>query len=133
MFKIGDKVVFAGGDSSTLTYGYTDSMASFVFDGIEGVIEHISDDGDTKCLSVDTDSDWSYSYAEKELKLASKVVAQPEPAQRVKYLYSVQTADGETHIMSTQDRDFAREVKAHCGGKKEGIVIMAYAPVKEIR
>lgn len=132
MFKIGDKVVFAGGDSSTLTYGYTDSMASFVFDGIEGVIQHISDDDDTKCLSVDTNSDWSYSYAEKELKLASKVV-QAEPAQRVKYLYSVQTADGETHITATQDREFAREVKAHLGGKKEGIVIMAYAPVKEIR
>ena len=57
---------------------------------------------------------------------------QKEVSARVKYLYSVETDDG-TKITSTQDREYARELKAHLGGKKEGIVIMAYAPVKEIR
>lgn len=56
---------------------------------------------------------------------------QKEVASRVKYLYSVET--DETQIMSTRDREYARQVKAYLGGKKEGIIIMAYAPVKEIR
>lgn len=57
---------------------------------------------------------------------------QEEVAARVKYLYSVETADG-VKITSTADREHARQVKAYCGGKKEGVVIIAYAPVKEIR
>lgn len=55
-----------------------------------------------------------------------------DPTARVKYLYSVELADG-TKITSTQDREYAREIKSHLGGKKEGVIIMAYAPVKEIR
>lgn len=55
---------------------------------------------------------------------------QKEP--RVKYLYSVQDTDGYT-LVNTRDREYAREVKSFMGGKKEGVIIMAYAPVKEIR
>lgn len=56
---------------------------------------------------------------------------QREVAERVKYLYVVQQEG--IDLMQTKDRDFAREVKADLGGKREGVVIMAYAPVKEIR
>lgn len=51
---------------------------------------------------------------------------------RVRYLYSVVDAAGDIWL-STQDREYAREIKAAMGGKKEGIIIMAYAPLKEIR
>lgn len=64
--------------------------------------------------------------------VAEQEAEQKEVEARVKYLYSVQTDTGYP-IMSTRDREYAREVKADLGGKKEGIIIMAYAPVKEIR
>lgn len=57
---------------------------------------------------------------------------QEEVAARIKYLYSVQDASG-SPLVNTRDREYAREVKSFMGGKKEGIIIMAYAPVKEIR
>lgn len=63
-------------------------------------------------------------------KEAPKEAAEAES--RVKYLYSVETVDG-IKITATADREHARQVKAYCGGKKEGVIIMAYAPVKEIR
>lgn len=66
-------------------------------------------------------------------ELDAPAPAQSETPARIKYLYSVETDDGLANIMSTRDREHAREVKALCGGKKEGIIIMAYAPVKEIR
>lgn len=55
-----------------------------------------------------------------------------ESKPRVKYLYSVQDESGYP-ILNTRDREYAREFKTQLGGKKEGIIIMAYAPVKEIR
>lgn len=51
---------------------------------------------------------------------------------RVNYLYVVTDADGE-RFCTTFDRDHAREVKSDLGGKRNGYVITAYAPVKEIR
>lgn len=53
-------------------------------------------------------------------------------AKRVKMLYTVQDSDGDI-IFFTQDRALAREVKAEEGGKANGIVIMQYGELKEIR
>lgn len=53
-------------------------------------------------------------------------------AKRVKMLYTVQDSDGDI-IFFTQDRALAREVKAVEGGKANGIVIMQYGELKEIR
>lgn len=50
---------------------------------------------------------------------------------RVKYLYIVE--DNGVPVYTTFDREDAREEKAFLGGKAEGVIITAYAPVKEIR
>lgn len=71
-------------------------------------------------------------FEELEPVVEAQSEEQKEVAARVKYLYSVQDEDG-YRIAVTSDREYAREVKAFSGGKKEGIIIMAYAPVKEIR
>lgn len=69
----------------------------------------------------------------EELTPDVKVVPAPKESKpRISYIYSVQSADG-TVVFSTIDRDMARQVKRREGGKKAGVVIMAYAPVKEIR
>lgn len=60
-----------------------------------------------------------------------KTPAQAERAARVKYLYSVE--DNGVSVYTTFDREEAREEKAFLGGKAEGVIITAYAPVKEIR
>ena len=53
------------------------------------------------------------------------------PKPRVTYLYVVEDEDGV--YGKTFDRDHAREIKASYGGKKAGVIITAYAAVKEIR
>lgn len=53
------------------------------------------------------------------------------PTPRVTYLYVVEDEDGV--YGKTFDRDHARELKASFGGKKAGVIITAYAAVKEIR
>lgn len=63
---------------------------------------------------------------ETKFKLFEKVVVP-----RVNYLYVVEDEDGV--YLKTFDRDHAREEKASWGGKKAGVVITAYAAVKEIR
>jgi hypothetical protein len=55
------------------------------------------------------------------------------PKPRVTYLYVVEDEDGEAVYLKTFDRDHAREEKAYQGGKKAGVIITAYAAVKEIR
>ena len=59
--------------------------------------------------------------------IAAAKVATP----RVNYLYVVEDEDGV--YGKTFDRDHAREIKASYGGKKAGVIITAYAAVKEIR
>lgn len=53
-------------------------------------------------------------------------------AKRVKMIYTVQDSDGDI-IFFTQDRELAREVKAEEGGKANGVIIMQYGELKEIR
>jgi hypothetical protein len=65
-----------------------------------------------------------------ELPLDLVELAKPS-APRVTYLYVVEDEDGV--YGKTFDRDHARELKASYGGKKAGVIITAYAAVKEIR
>ena len=60
---------------------------------------------------------------------ATPAIASRQP--RVKYLYIVE--DNGVPVYTTFDREDAREEKAFLGGKAEGVIITAYAPVKEIR
>jgi len=71
-------------------------------------------------------------YEELNASTPEQTEEQKDVAARIKYLYSVQDADGMS-LVNTRDREYAREVKSFMGGKKEGVIIMAYAPVKEIR
>ncbi|QYW06593.1 hypothetical protein uav_062 [Pseudomonas phage UAVern] len=87
---------------------------------------------------VKWDNGHENNYELEDLFVAVRVVPVETPKEaaeaesRIKYLYSVETVDG-VKITATADREHARQVKAYCGGKKEGVIIMAYAPVKEIR
>lgn len=65
-----------------------------------------------------------------ELPLDLVELAKPSTP-RVTYLYVVEDEDGA--YVKTFDRGYAREVKADLGGKKAGVIITAYAAVKEIR
>lgn len=98
--------------------------------GTNGTVTRV---GEWSDVSWDNGHSNNYEAVDLDVLVEAPVVVKADPEPRVKYLYSVETVDGETQIMSTRDREHAREVKAYCGGKKEGVVIMAYAPVKEIR
>ena len=65
----------------------------------------------------------------EEAKVSGETAVKPTP--RVNYLYVVEDDDGA--YIKTFDRAYAREVKAELGGKKAGVIITAYAAVKEIR
>lgn len=67
--------------------------------------------------------------AKVEDKVSGETSAPKQP--RVNYLYVVEDEDGV--YLKTFDRDHAREEKAALGGKKAGVIITAYAAVKEIR
>lgn len=66
-------------------------------------------------------------YSDDFEELKEKVVAK-----RTKVMYAVQDSDGDDFFF-TRDRALAREVKAEEGGKANGIVIMQYGELKEIR
>lgn len=65
------------------------------------------------------------------LRVTTAKAETPARQPRVKYLYIVE--DNGVPVFSTFDREDAREEKAFLGGKAEGVIITAYAPVKEIR
>lgn len=68
----------------------------------------------------------------EQLELPFDLIDEAKPATpRVTYLYVVEDEDGV--YGKTFDRDHAREIKASYGGKKAGVIITAYAAVKEIR
>lgn len=68
----------------------------------------------------------------EEIVQTSEKAPEKSVAKRVKMIYTVQDSDGDI-IFFTQDRDLAREVKAVEGGKANGIIIMQYGELKEIR
>lgn len=55
----------------------------------------------------------------------------PAPQATGKVIYAVVNKDGILDL--EEDRDYARELKAYYGGKKAGVTIIQYAPLKEIR
>lgn len=65
----------------------------------------------------------------EQVRVSGETAVKPTP--RVNYLYVVEDEDGV--YGKTFDRDHARELKASFGGKKAGVIITAYAAVKEIR
>ena len=82
------------------------------------------------------DSGKSLAVDVENLQLATEVTTKVSgetsgPTPRVTYLYVVEDEDGA--YVKTFDRAYAREVKAELGGKKAGVIITAYAAVKEIR
>lgn len=100
---------------------------------------------DSGWFDVEWDNDHSNNYETDDLYIIEDEVVQPVVVEapkeeggvgganpRVKYLYSVVDEAGNAWL-NTPDREYAREIKAAMGGKKEGIIIMAYAPLKEIR
>lgn len=107
--------------------------------GSTGTITRVGK-GEESWHDVKWDNGHSNNYQSKDLfvtvRATPEEVVQEAPAApakpRVKYLYSVQDESGYP-ILNTRDREYAREFKTQMGGKKEGVVIIAYAPVKEIR
>jgi len=127
MFIAGDRVQL-----SVIGKGKYDSQAK----GATGTVLRETSKG-SGWFDVKWDHGYENNYEVIDLDINAPVVAeqsdeQKEIAARIKYMYSVQDDEG-TAIVNTRDREYAREVKAYMGGKKEGIIIMAYAPVKEIR
>lgn len=138
-FKIGDKVVFnipyhhvehLDDESAeiALRFGYdAEGMHGFVFRGEPGVVSHIDTDGSFYV--------GEYCYDGGELKLAeapTPVVEVKSAVGRIKPIYVVEDGDGD-ELIRTRDRDYAREIKSYYGGKAEGVRIIQYAAVKEIR
>jgi len=82
------------------------------------------DDGSEACIELP-----NLEVTERPAVKATTVIASRQP--RVKYLYIVE--DNGVPVYTTFDREDAREEKAFLGGKAEGVIITAYAPVKEIR
>lgn len=66
-----------------------------------------------------------------QVELPFDLIEEAKSTPRVTYLYVVEDEDGV--YGKTFDRDHARELKASYGGKKAGVIITAYAAVKEIR
>lgn len=128
MFQVGDRVRM----TQLGINNYGDQAG-----GTTGTVLGQTIDGDPKWTDVRWDNGHSNNYELDEIFVTvrttpEKVEEQKEATPRVKYLYSVQTEDGNP-LLNTRDREYAREFKTQLGGKKEGIIIMAYAPVKEIR
>lgn len=106
---------FAKGSTVTLTSGAGNGFFAYGF-----------------CADRDYEDDQiiraeDFEEIEAPAKATEKLVAK-----RVKMLYTVQDSDGDI-IFFTQDRAMAREVKAEEGGKANGVVIMQYGELKEIR
>lgn len=121
---VGDGEVFRG-----MTYNFYDKEVEY---GIETqYLRH----GDYEILS---ETDYLLSTEANSKRLLESVekiherVSGDVKQKRVKYLYSVVDSHGDS-VYTSFDREDAREWKAYKGGKANGFMIMAYAPVKEIR
>lgn len=127
--SVGDKVklVIAEGDKPTYGWGEVEN-------GDVGFVCKIQQDG---TIYVDFPSQHFWHATQKELqKVKDKVnvVFSDENKSKTKTLYAVVHKDSLSEpALITQDRAFAREVKADEGGKAEGWIILQYEVVKEIR
>lgn len=126
MFKIGDRVKLSRlGETqyASQAQGHSGSVTSATYDS--GWSDVRWDNGHENNYEVE-----DLVLVEADATLKAEPKAAPTP--RVKYLYSVQDKDGDA-ILYTHDREFARAYKALHGGKKEGVSIIPYVPLKEIR
>ena len=123
----GDKVVIISGYDGDDSYHYfpTGSVVEFVKDSPFGLIfEGITDDGkETQFLLEEHFSKLTVEQA------VEKVVDTTLPT---KASYAVFNARNEI-VATTADRDYARELKAALGGKRQGVRIFSYVADKEIR
>lgn len=122
--KVGAKVLYTGPrfqteadvDEDLLTYGYNSNMAAFVVDRQPGTIQKIS----RSTVEVD-----GWSYAPHEIKVINPLPVKNRPA------YAV--VKNKEVLGMFELRADARKAKKSIGGKKAGVIIVAYAPVEEIR
>lgn len=100
-------------------------------------VDHDSGDMAMRPVDVYEEGDsgiwyWPVDCVTKFKLVSDKVSGETSgPTPRVTYLYVVEDDDGA--YIKTFDRAYAREIKAELGGKKAGVIITAYAAVKEIR
>lgn len=133
-FQEGDKVLVVGGDRTI--DNWSDVEDHFI--GKIGTVVNTIDYPNNGFMSdvfvaIDGDEvviEENYLSKVTVTELTSGETSGPKQA-RVNYLYVVEDEDGA--YVKTFDRGYAREVKAELGGKKAGVIITAYAAVKEIR
>lgn len=135
IFRENDKVLIVGGERTVDNWSDADDELVGKIGTIKIVFEYPTSGLMTDYL-VEVDGDEvaieeNYLTKVTVTELTSGEVTPKQP--RVNYLYVVEDEDGEVVYLKTFDRDHAREEKAYHGGKKAGVIITAYAAVKEIR
>lgn len=131
-YKVGDKVVALVEVTNNLNESYKAGTEFIVCR-----VDHENDDMAMHPVSEYEPGDagiwyWPNDCATKFQLVSDKVSGETSgPTPRVTYLYVVEDDDGA--YIKTFDRAYAREIKAELGGKKAGVIITAYAAVKEIR
>lgn len=130
IYKQGDKVVALEEVKSNLGEVYPAGTEFIVCR-----VDHTAEDMAMHPVGVYEPGDTGIWYWPRDCSTKFKLVTtsgEVSPKQpRVNYLYVVEDEDGA--YIKTFDRAYAREVKAELGGKKAGVIITAYAAVKEIR
>lgn len=126
-FSVGANVKLVIKEGSKPEFGWGD-----VENGDQGIIKGIYDD-DTIIVDFPAQDGWKANPS--ELALIPKVKTGTKgKSLKTKKLYAVYHKDSLSDpILITQDRDFAREVKAGEGGKASGWIILKYEATKEIR
>lgn len=131
-FKAGDVVVVGGGFVSGTNWQRLDANDTGKVGTVSSVCTY-PNSGMIADYLITLPSGIERNFEENYLTLfqAETPAVVKESTPRVKYLYVVE--DNGVAVFSTFDREEAREEKAFLGGKAEGVIITAYAPVKEIR
>ncbi len=131
-FKAGDVVVVGGGFVSGTNWQRLDANATGKVGTVRSVCTYPNSGMITDYflnMSDGTERNFEENYLTLFQAETPAVVKESTP--RVKYLYVVE--DNGVAVFSTFDREESRQEKAFLGGKAEGVIITAYAPVKEIR
>lgn len=134
IFQEGDQVIVVGAERTPDNWQVLDEALigkigtitmSFTYPTSGMIADYLVDiDGDEVAIEE------NYLSKVTVTELVSGETSGPKQP-RVNYLYVVEDEDGA--YVKTFDRGYAREVKAELGGKKAGVIITAYAAVKEIR
>lgn len=135
---------FAKGQKLIVISDIRDNIGQWIRQGSTVTVSAVDEDGGAVLLSNPSHGfTWFYldsrgrqfmhgvpsssgKLALPEEKVSGEIASKP-----VRYMYVITDENG--FIDATPDRDEARETKALFGGKREGVIITAYAPVKEIR